>query len=129
MLDDQRGNFWFSSAQGLFRVSKAELKEFAAGRLEKIMSVDYGVKDGMKTRAFNLGNQPAAWKARDGSLLFCSLKGVVVVAPAGVKPAFSLTDNLKAKKIDALEMVRIGERFFSSLGFAPLPKTFSLFTT
>ena len=39
-----------------------------------------------------------------------------VVAPAGVKPVFSLTDNLKAKKIEPLEMVRIGERFFTSLG-------------
>jgi peptidyl-dipeptidase A len=47
-----------------------------------------------------------------------------VVAPADAKQAFSLTDNLKAKKIEPLEMVRIGERFFSSLGFAPLPKTF-----
>jgi len=47
-----------------------------------------------------------------------------LVAPAGVKPAFSLTDNLKARKIEPIEMVRIGERFFSSLGFAPLPKTF-----
>jgi peptidyl-dipeptidase A len=47
-----------------------------------------------------------------------------IVAPAGEKQAFSLTDNLKAKKIEPLEMVRIGERFFSSLGFEPLPKTF-----
>ena len=54
-----------------------------------------------------------------------------LVAPAGDTQAFSLTDNLKARKIDAQEMVRIGERFFTSLGFAPLPKTFwerSLFT-
>jgi peptidyl-dipeptidase A len=35
-----------------------------------------------------------------------------------------MTDLLEAKGIDPLEMVRIGERFFSSLGFAPLPKTF-----
>jgi peptidyl-dipeptidase A len=47
-----------------------------------------------------------------------------IVAPAGEKAAYSLTDNLKAKNIDPLEMVRIGERFFSSLGFEPLPKTF-----
>jgi peptidyl-dipeptidase A len=47
-----------------------------------------------------------------------------IAAPAGEKPTFSLTDNLKAKKIETLEMVRIGERFFSSLGFEPLPKTF-----
>ena len=47
-----------------------------------------------------------------------------LVAPPGQAPSFSLTDNLKAKKVDAVGMVRIGERFFSSLGFAPLPKTF-----
>jgi peptidyl-dipeptidase A len=47
-----------------------------------------------------------------------------IVAPAGGKPVFSLTDNLKAKKIEPLEMVRFGERFFTSLGFEPLPKTF-----
>jgi peptidyl-dipeptidase A len=47
-----------------------------------------------------------------------------LVAPPGQAAAFSLTDNLKARKIEPLEMVRIGERFFTSLGFAPLPKTF-----
>jgi peptidyl-dipeptidase A len=47
-----------------------------------------------------------------------------LVAPPGEKPVFSLTDNLKAKKLDPLEMVRIGERFFTSLGFDPLPATF-----
>jgi peptidyl-dipeptidase A len=47
-----------------------------------------------------------------------------LVAPATQAQSVSLTDRLKAKKVDALEMVRIGERFFTSLGFAPLPKTF-----
>jgi peptidyl-dipeptidase A len=47
-----------------------------------------------------------------------------LVAPAGDKQAFSLEDRLKAKKIEPLEMVRIAERFFTSLGFDPLPKTF-----
>ena len=81
MLDDGKGNFWFSCAQGLFRVSKAELRNFAEGRISKINSIDYGVRDGMKTRAYNIGNQPAAWKTIDGDLMFCSMKGVVVVDP------------------------------------------------
>jgi signal transduction histidine kinase/ligand-binding sensor domain-containing protein len=81
ILDDSKGNFWFSCAKGLFRVSKAELNEFAEGQRKKVTSVDYGVSDGLKTRAFNLGNQPAAWKTREGSLMFSSLKGLVVVDP------------------------------------------------
>jgi ligand-binding sensor domain-containing protein/signal transduction histidine kinase len=81
ILDDAHGNFWFSCAQGLFRVSKAELRDFAAGKIKKLNSVDYGVRDGMKTRACNVGDQPTAWKTTDGSLMFCSMKGVVVVDP------------------------------------------------
>jgi signal transduction histidine kinase/ligand-binding sensor domain-containing protein len=81
ILDDGKGNFWFSCAQGVFKVSKAELRDFADGRIKKIASVSYGVRDGMRTRACNVGNQPAAWKTTDGTLLFSSMKGVVVVAP------------------------------------------------
>ncbi|OLE15440.1 MAG: peptidyl-dipeptidase [Acidobacteria bacterium 13_1_20CM_4_57_11] len=49
------------------------------------------------------------------------------------KPAqsYDLTKILQERKTDARGMVRYGEAFFTSLGFAPLPKTFwerSLFT-
>jgi peptidyl-dipeptidase A len=47
-----------------------------------------------------------------------------LVAPPNDKQTYSLTERLKAKKMDHLEMVRTGERFFTSLGFDPLPKTF-----
>jgi peptidyl-dipeptidase A len=47
-----------------------------------------------------------------------------LVAPRQDAAGPSLTRSLKAKKVDPLEMVRIGERFFTSLGFEPLPKTF-----
>ena len=47
-----------------------------------------------------------------------------VVGPKNQKAPYSLTDILKQKKIEPIEMVRIGERFFTSLGFEPLPKTF-----
>jgi peptidyl-dipeptidase A len=47
-----------------------------------------------------------------------------LVAPAGEAPLFSLTERLEARKTQPLDMVRIGERFFTSLGFDPLPGTF-----
>ena len=47
-----------------------------------------------------------------------------LLAPANADPAFSLTDILKTRNMTALEMVRTGERFYTSLGFAPLPHTF-----
>jgi peptidyl-dipeptidase A len=47
-----------------------------------------------------------------------------LVAPEGADPGYSLTDILKRRKIGPLDMVRTGERFFTSLGFAKLPDTF-----
>ena len=49
-----------------------------------------------------------------------------VVAPKGLPGAgYDVTEILESRKdITEVEMVRIGERFFTSLGFDPLPKTF-----
>ncbi|MGH9360700.1 MAG: M2 family metallopeptidase, partial [Thermoanaerobaculia bacterium] len=54
-----------------------------------------------------------------------------LVAPPAADPGYDLTERLKANGVDEREMVRYGERFFTSLGFPPLPETFwerSLFT-
>ncbi len=54
-----------------------------------------------------------------------------LVAPPAQEQPYDLTGLLKAKNTDAIGMVKYGEGFFTSLGFAPLPKTFwerSLFT-
>ena len=47
-----------------------------------------------------------------------------LVAPADADPGFDLTAILKSRQTDAKEMVRYGERFFTALGFDPLPETF-----
>jgi peptidyl-dipeptidase A len=47
-----------------------------------------------------------------------------LVAPPSGDPGYDLTALLEAKKVDERELVRYGERFFTSLGFAPLPETF-----
>jgi peptidyl-dipeptidase A len=54
-----------------------------------------------------------------------------LVAPPKEDPGYDLTELLKSKKVDARGMARYGERFFTSLGFEPLPQSFwerSLFT-
>ena len=47
-----------------------------------------------------------------------------VVGPSQSGPRFSLTDELRRRKVTPTEMAKYGERFFTSLGFAPLPQTF-----
>jgi peptidyl-dipeptidase A len=47
-----------------------------------------------------------------------------LVAPANADPGYNLTDILKKRKMTPVEMVKTGERFYTSIGFAPLPQTF-----
>jgi peptidyl-dipeptidase A len=48
-----------------------------------------------------------------------------VVAPPGAGDlGYDIGDLLKAKNYDPVKMVKTGEGFYSSLGFAPLPETF-----
>jgi peptidyl-dipeptidase A len=48
-----------------------------------------------------------------------------IVAPAGAGDlGYDIGELLKAKGYDPVKMVRTGEGFYSSLGFAPLPGTF-----
>jgi peptidyl-dipeptidase A len=47
-----------------------------------------------------------------------------IVQPKGISSSYSLDKLLEAKGYDATKMVKTGEAFYSSLGYAPLPQTF-----
>ena len=84
IADDGRGQYWFSSNQGIFRVGKAELNQFAEGRREHIQCVGYGRPDGLPGLECEGGCQPAGWRSRDGRLWFPTSRGLLVVNPADV---------------------------------------------
>jgi peptidyl-dipeptidase A len=47
-----------------------------------------------------------------------------LVSPDGGTRGYDLTERLRQKNVDARGMVQFGERFFTSLGFKPLPQSF-----
>jgi peptidyl-dipeptidase A len=54
-----------------------------------------------------------------------------MLEPYPGEPSLDVTAALKAKKVDEIAMVKMGESFFTSLGLDPLPETFwkrSMFT-
>jgi peptidyl-dipeptidase A len=60
-----------------------------------------------------------------GNMWAQSWEGVFpLVAPPEMDPGFDLTRILVDRQTTPVEMVRYGERFFVSLGLAPLPTTF-----
>ncbi len=81
ILEDSRENLWVSCNKGIFRVSKHDLDDFAAGKIPRIPCVSYGRADGMKSPECNGGTQPAGWKTRDGRLWFPTIRGVVAIDP------------------------------------------------
>jgi signal transduction histidine kinase/ligand-binding sensor domain-containing protein/DNA-binding response OmpR family regulator len=85
ILDDDLGNLWMSCNKGVYRASKKELNDFAAGAVHSIHCQSYGVSDGMGSQECDGGFQPAGWKTKDGRLWFPTLKGIAVVDPAHLR--------------------------------------------
>lgn len=81
ILEDDKNDFWISCNKGIYRVSRKELEDFAAGKTAKINSIAYGKQDGMLNTEANGGRQPAGIKTADGKLWFPTQDGVAIVDP------------------------------------------------
>jgi signal transduction histidine kinase/ligand-binding sensor domain-containing protein len=85
ILEDDQNNLWMSCNRGIFRVSRKQLNEFAEGRIPQITCIAYGTEHGLISDETNGGFQPAAWRTKDGKLLFPTIKGLAVIPLARVK--------------------------------------------
>ncbi len=81
ILEDDSGWFWMNSNQGIHRVRREELNQFADGQVARVNSVSYGPDDGLLIVEGNGGKQPAGLKAADGTLWFPTAGGVAVIDP------------------------------------------------
>ena len=84
ILEDARGYFWMSCNKGIYRVSRQQLEDFAAGKIQAITSTSYGNAEGMRNPECNTGRTPTGIKTRDGKLWFPTQDGVAVVDPDAV---------------------------------------------
>jgi ligand-binding sensor domain-containing protein/signal transduction histidine kinase/CheY-like chemotaxis protein len=112
ILEDDRGNLWMNGNNGISRVSKLELNEFAEGTRKSVSPITYGVADGMKSREGNGGGQPAGWRSRDGKMWFPTIRGLVSVDPSqdyGPPPPLLLEQALvNGKPVDLAKGADIG---------------------
>ena len=84
ILEGAQRHFWISCNHGIYRVSKDELNDFAAGRRSAITSIAYGKSDGMLNVECNGGRSPAGIKTQDGKLWFPTQDGIAVIDPGKV---------------------------------------------
>jgi signal transduction histidine kinase/ligand-binding sensor domain-containing protein len=84
MVEDGQGYLWLGSAAGLMRVLKKDLNDFADGAISNVFCRGYDKRDGLPSAVCTFGSQPAACRARDGTLWFPTHAGVVYVNPADI---------------------------------------------
>ena len=82
ILGDGVGNLWLGSSKGVFRINKSQFNGMAVGDTASISADVYGTADGMRISECSSGGHPAAWRAKDGTLWFATLRGVTTVDPA-----------------------------------------------
>jgi signal transduction histidine kinase len=84
ILEDEKDFLWMSCNRGIYRVSRQQLNDYAAGKTSQISSIAYGRQDGMLNIECNGARQPAGFKMIDGKLWFPTQGGVAVIDPATV---------------------------------------------
>ncbi len=88
ILEDDDGNFWFTSNKGLSRVSKKELLYLIEGKISRVNVTVFTTEDGLLTDEFNGNSNFSSVKLQDGTLLFPSMNGIVAVEPSINKLGF-----------------------------------------
>ncbi|HEU5396170.1 MAG TPA: two-component regulator propeller domain-containing protein, partial [Verrucomicrobiae bacterium] len=86
VLDDRRGNFWLSTPAGISAARKTDLDALADGKKQKINVASLGYRDGLRSSSLVAGTVPNACRDDEGQLMFCSLKGLVIVNPQNQLP-------------------------------------------
>ena len=79
LAEDDAGNLWIGSYEGLVRVEKKSLDDVAAGVTKALSCRTF------LTRECSAGAQPSALRARDGRLWFPTIEGLVSVNPADLR--------------------------------------------
>jgi PAS domain S-box-containing protein len=90
IVEDSNQNLWMSCNKGIYRVLKSQLNQCADGVLPFVVSVSYGIADGMLSSETNGGFQPAVWMTKNGRLLYPTIKGLAVLPLSRVQPRVSV---------------------------------------
>ena len=79
LIQDDPGNLWIGSYEGLMRVEKKSFADFDAGRERQVFCRTF------LTRECAAGVQPAAIRTADGRLWFPTTGGLISINPASLK--------------------------------------------
>ncbi|MGG7467525.1 sensor histidine kinase [Chryseobacterium arthrosphaerae] len=85
ILEDRRGSYWISSNNGLFKVPKKQLLQYASDGKTPVYYYRFTKRDGFLTNEFNGISQPNAYALENGEFVFPSMDGFVFFNPESIK--------------------------------------------
>lgn len=77
ILEDKKGFFWMTSNNGLYKVEKQSLNDYADKNTKVINSSVFVREDGIHNIEFNGGFQPSAYEDINDDFWFSSISGIV----------------------------------------------------
>ncbi|MFC6924548.1 ATP-binding protein [Microbulbifer taiwanensis] len=98
-LEDDSGNIWVNSNQGIFRIAPNDLQAWLSGSVPKLTPLSLGLADGVTELEGNGGLQPAAAFDLQGRMWFPSQRGIIRIDPR----RFSAPGKAPLPVIDGLE--------------------------
>ncbi len=104
ILNDDRGSLWMTGERGITRLERSELLKVANSNIDAATARVYDFRDGFGRWEFQGVSQSSGVRRADGSLIFPSASGVVIVrSEAFVKSAV-------APAVKVLEVLANGQR-------------------
>jgi signal transduction histidine kinase/ligand-binding sensor domain-containing protein/CheY-like chemotaxis protein len=89
LVEDGLGKLWIGGARGIYSTYFKALEQRASGGGPPVVFDEIGLSEGMRSRECNGGETPSAWRMRDGTLWFATMRGLVKVDPSKQAPPFS----------------------------------------
>src|SRR5207253_7774051 len=86
LVDDEKGNLWFGTVRGAFKVSKRDLNAVADGTIARLNTSLSDENDGLGSRQCNGVANPAALRSRDGRIWFATANGVSALTGRPMPP-------------------------------------------
>ena len=78
---DEQDRLWMACSKGIFWVTEADLRRFAAGGLKKITNTPYSPTDALRVIECKAGVQPPVTVTHDGRVWFSTIRGLNVLDP------------------------------------------------
>jgi AraC-like DNA-binding protein len=113
IIEDETGNFWISSDSGVLKVSKNELNEAAAGNMDEINCVLFGLSDGMKSIECSRSTLNSAIRTQNGEIWFATKNGISVIDPGKIRinkfPPTVIIERIRLNGRQELQNIRVND--------------------